>query len=889
MSDERPEALRVGLSRQSLAAELRTIVQRVERTSGRSIKIDALAKRLHVSRSTIYAYFDGTTLPSRLTLDKLLRALDVTGPELGRIADLRDAQDDERRQRRKRLTTPPAADSEPNVFPSELPPDVRGFSGRAEQLAELDTLLRNRDGSTAVPIAVVCGAPGVGKTALVVHWANLVRAEFPGGLLYADLRGFDVEQPLDPSEVLATFLRGLGVPISVIPQGLAERSARFRSHLDQRRVLVVLDNAASDDQVRQLIPSSASSVVVVTSRNTLSGLVTRHGACRVVVNRLPLAEAVNLLRTVIGDERIDADPLGAQALAESCARLPLALGIGADLTTIRRRSSLQDLADELRAYRLELLSSGGDERTEIRTVFSWSYFHLRHDRARAFRLLGLHPGTSIDIHAFSALTGLDLAVARLRIDDLTRASLVEDAGLDRYRLHDLLREYAAELAAYGDEAERQDALTRLFDYYRGMASAAMDLVAPQEKAHRPDVPAVTWTAPELSTVEQAMRWLETERPNLLAAAECAAQLGFPRYVMTMSAILYRYLEVRAYYADSVALHGLALSAARKSGDVNLESYALYRIGVVYGRLGRYVEAEDNLTRVLVVAADSHNAALEGQTLLALAIVRMRLCRFTQALVDLEQALPIARSIANRHLEIQVLINMGFLRRQAGRYPEALGVLQSALTLAQEIGDIHVLGHVLCGLGLQYQRTNFHEEALRCQRLALELAGRTGERDLAAQAHVFMASIYVVWDRYDEALGHLRMALDIARDTGNRDLEGYAQRGFAQVCVRSGNADTGVTHAAEALDIARATGNRALEMDALNGLGEAVVSRDPSAALAYHSHALMIAIETVDRWQQARAYDGVASASAKLGRSGDSRENHALATEIYAELGYRADL
>ena len=260
--------------------------------------------------------------------------------------------------------------------------------------------------AAAVPIMVLAGTAGVGKTALAVRWARRAAAAFPDGQLYVNLRGYDPGAPVAPADALAGFLRALGLAGEDIPAGEDERAAAYRSLLDGRRVLVVLDNAASVEQARPLLPGSPSCLVVVTSRDSLAGLVARHGARRLALDMLPAADAIGLLRTLIGD-RVDAEPDAAAELAAQCARLPLALRVAAELAAASPDSRLAELAGELAGEqrRLDLLDAGGDERTAVRGVFSWSYRHLPAAAARAFRLIGLHPGPDLDAYAVAALTG----------------------------------------------------------------------------------------------------------------------------------------------------------------------------------------------------------------------------------------------------------------------------------------------------------------------------------------------------------------------------------------------------------------------------------------------------------------------------------------------------
>ena len=345
--------------------------------------------------------------------------------------------------------------------PRQLPAAAPHFCGRSAELLALQRITDEPAGAGPPATIAVTGAAGVGKTTLALQWAHEVALRFPDGQLHMDLRGYDLASPVPSAEALAGFLRSLGVPESGIPADQTERAARFRSLLAGQRMLVVLDNARSAEHVRPLLPATPGCAAIVTSRDALAGLVVRDGAKRVDLDLLPLTDAVRLLRSLIGD-RVEADPAAAHTLAVQCARLPLALCGAAELAAARPAAPLADLVRKLDDHhqRLDLLDGGGDPRTAVRVVFSWSYRHLDREAARAFRLLGLHPGTDIEPGAGAALMGTTVAQARRALRVLARAHLIRPVGPTRYAMHDLLRVYAAELAAACD-TDCWEALRRL--------------------------------------------------------------------------------------------------------------------------------------------------------------------------------------------------------------------------------------------------------------------------------------------------------------------------------------------------------------------------------------------------------------------------------------------
>ena len=730
-----------------------------------------MARRLHLSPSSLYAYLDNTTLPSPIVLDRILHELGASPADLRRLADLREAIEGHRRAQRKRVRTDV-------VSPWQLPPDVRGFTGRTEELVRLDALLTARDHFSAPTVALLSGTAGVGKTALVVHWAHRRRVEFPDGLLYVDLRGFDPEQPRDPRQVLGHFLRALGVARGDIPADLAERTTLFRGLLDRRKVLVLLDNAASDEQVRPLLPNSPQSLVIVTSRNSLNGLVARHGAHHLRVPHLTLADGVSLLRVLVGEDRVYEDESGAAELVARCALLPLAIRIGAELATTRRRAGLAELADELRRYHLDLFSAGGDERTAIRTVFSWSYLHLRADRARAFRLLGLHPGYDLDVYTGAALMDSDLLEARLRIDDLVRANLIDEARDGRYRMHDLLRAYAREEAERCDPAEAEQAMNRLFDHYLRTSASAVALIAPYDMVSRSAVAPPAAALP-LANAEDAKDWLDAERRNLLAMAEVAATSEWPLLTNQVSALLYRHLAARAHYTDAMALHTLALKVARYHGNRDLEGWELLRVGVVHLRQGHFPDARDHLSAALAIAEAGPDPVLEYRVTRHLGQTYLQMGRATEAVEMFWRTLPRAGELDDPYVWGHVRSGLGAAHDLLGDVDAALAYHWEALTVARALGDRELQGQVLINLGVHYARGDLAKAEL-CHRGALAIARKAGNPGLEAHAQLELGVVSVGFGRWETAHAALTSALTLAVGFGDQDVEKRARRALADL-------------------------------------------------------------------------------------------------------------
>jgi len=732
--------------------------------------------------------------------------------------------------------------------PAQLPADVAAFTGRDAEMAALDQLLAGTEGTPgvvgaasvaggtgvagqpglgdaeAVSIAVLAGTAGVGKTALAVRWARRAAAAFPDGQLYVNLRGYDPGAPVAPGDALAGFLRALGLAGEDIPAGEDERAAAYRSLLDGRRMLVVLDNAASVEQARPLLPGSPSCLVVVTSRDSLAGLVARHGARRLALDRLPAADAIGLLRTLIGD-RVDAEPDAAAELAGQCARLPLALRVAAELAAASPGSPLAELAGELAGEqrRLDLLDAGGDERTAVRGVFSWSYRHLPAGPARAFRLIGLHPGPDLDAYAVAALTGggagpgerapVSVTEAKDALALLARAHLVHPVGAGRYGLHDLLRAYARELAAGTDGADGQRAaMTGLFDYYLGVAASAMDALVPAERHYRPRLESISTPAPDLATAARARGWLDAERAVLVAVALQTAAQGWPGHATRLAAVLYRYLETGGYYADAVTVHGRAQHAALLLGDRAAEAMALTNLGIISWRQGRYQQAADYHQRSLAASVAIGDRRGEATALANLGTVHERRGRYQQAVHCHEQALAAYRSVGERTGEARVLGNLGSVAARQGQYERAVDWYQQALTVFREAGDPTGEASALPDLGLAYQRQGLFEEAVGCYQRALALFRETGDRAGEVEARNGVAEILLATGRPDEARVAYTAALALAGQLGDAYEQARAHHGLAGALRAVGDVSLASHHRSCALELYSALG--APEADAI---------------------------------------------------------------------------
>ena len=744
----------------------------------------------------------------------------------------------------------PAASAAPpaGLAPRQLPAAVAGFTGRAAELAALTGLLGHPDKGHpgTVVISAIGGTAGVGKTALAVHWAHQVAGQFPDGQLYMNLRGYDPARPVPATDALAAFLRSLGVPGTDIPADESERAARYRSLLAGKRMLIVLDNAGSADQVRPLLPGTGACIVVVTSRDTLAGLAARDGASRLDLDVLPPDDAVALLRELIG-ERADADPAAAAALAGQCCRLPLALRVAAELAATRPATPLAALAGELADLRtrLDLLETGGDPRTQVRAVFSWSCRHLGTAAARAFRLAGLHPGPDLDPFAAAALTGTTVPQARQALDTLARAHLLSPAAPGRYGLHDLLRAYAGELTAAQDNAQEQHtALTRLFDYYLHTAIVAMDALFPTDSDRRPRIPQPAAPCPEVKSLAGARDWLDAELATLVAGITYAAGHGWPAHATQLAAVLFRYLQTAGRYPEAIVIYTHAARAARSLGDPVAEADALNALGLFDWRQGRLEQATNLLQQSAALYRQARDRTGQARALGNLGIVEGRMGRHEQATSHHEQALSLYEETGNLYGKRITLNNLSVIEHMLGHGEQAAGYLHQALSLCRELGDPQ------------------------------------GE----ANAHSNLGAVEVLRGHYDQAEEHLSQALSMHREQGDRWGEARALDELGTLRWHQGRHEQAAEYLRQAASKHHQMGDLTGHAKALNDLGKVLLSTgDLEQARAQHVTALTLASQAGCKNEEAQAHDGLADTYHAAGEKDPARAHWQQALAIYTAL------
>ncbi len=622
----------------------------------------------------------------------------------------------------------------PLPVPAQLPPAVPAFAGRDEELASLDANLRTAQAglagtAPAVVISAVSGTAGVGKTALAVHWAHRVTAQFPDGQLYVNLRGFDPGGALDPAEAVRGFLDALGVAVARIPQGLDAQSGLYRSLLAGKRMLVMLDNARDAEQVRPLLPGSPGCLAIVTSRNRLSGLVA-EGARPLSLDLLSTAEARDLLARRLGADRVAGEPGPVDEIIERCARLPLALAIAASRAATSPRFPLAAIAAELRrANRALDPFDGGDLATDVRAVFSWSYRSLTAEAARLFRLLGLHPGRDIGVAAAASLAAVPPGPARVLLAELCRAHLLSEHRPGRYAFHDLLCAYATEQAHALDSADvAETAVGRVLDHYLHTAHGAAMVMEPYRDPltlARPRPGAIVTGA---GTAEDALGWFADEHATLLAAIRAGAGAGFATHAWQLASVLTPFLLRRGLWDEQTTACRTGLEAARRSGDIAGQAHSVYRLASGYGRSGCDREAAPLLHQALRLFEQIGDHSSQAAVHLSLSWLAVRQQRPDTGLAHSLRAHDLYRAAGHRTGQARVLNNIGYSHALLGNYAEALTYCERSLAGIRALGERSWDDFATWdSLGYIHQHIGNYQQATSCYQRAVDLCRERADR------------------------------------------------------------------------------------------------------------------------------------------------------------------
>lgn len=855
------------------------VVLRRLRTEARLTQ-EQLAERSTVSVRTIRDLERGRIRsPRPESLRLLAGVLGVSGPELTEFEELG------RREywRKRGSAEEPASAPDPGggarthatPVPSQLPPDVTAFTGRDEQLHTLDAMLQD-DGS-GIRVAVLVGTPGVGKTAVAVHWAHRVRRLFPDGQIHLNLAGYSTRAPLSAEEAVNRLLRALGVAPETVPPDVAEAAALLRSLLADTRTLLVFDDVRDADQVQSLLPGAPGCFVLVTSRTAQRVLVARHGARHVTLLPFTSDESHALLSRVLGSENVAAEPAAVVELAQLCGHLPLALRIAAaNLVGRRGQQPVAAYLHRLRGSdRLAALSVAPGPETTVRTAFDLSYDALPDSARRLFRLLPLAPGREVTAAAAGALLG-DTDRAPELLELLAVAHLVEETAPDRFVQPDLLQVYAVERASEEDEDERHAAWDRLLTLYLDELDGAARILYPDTLRLARNS---CGRSSGFANHREALEWIDSELPALQDAVATAARTGPAQAAWLLADALRGYFQLRAAAAPWHAVAKVALTAAEAAQDLAAQAASHLSLAGACARQDRFDRAIDHSERALELAGAAGWTDGEIAAHRALGNLRRLAGRPREAITHLHQALKLAgpahgpghgavlEQIATAHHELGELVNA------AAHYEQALAVQRSSGSPAAMAQVGTGLGDALHGLGRLDGALHHLEEAfalhheladrgraaynLRCQAevhrdagrpaRALELAGEAldlarqdDDPRLQAQIRETLGTIHLAAGRNTEARTDLEAALTLAIETHNPYAQAQALIGLSRVRRRSGQHAQAVEHGAAAVDLARGGSYRLLEGHALTTLARAALAAGSTRAAVEHARAAVAA-------------------------------------------------
>ncbi|GAA4608400.1 tetratricopeptide (TPR) repeat protein [Actinoplanes octamycinicus] len=667
---------------------------------------------------------------------------------------------------------PPSLPAPP--LPRQLPRAPAHFTGRATEVALLDGLLDAPPLAEPGPVVItaVAGTAGVGKTALALHWAHAMADRFPDGQLYLNLRGYDARSPMTESEALGQLLRALGVAPLQIPRTAEEQGALFRSLVAGQRLLIVLDNVGRSDQIAGLLPGTSSSLVLITSRSTLSGIAALENVPRVFLDVLDSNEALELFGRIVGPERVDAEAAQAQALVEKCAFLPLAIKIAAERVSNGSYDCLADAVRELQAHCLDELSDTDYDQARIRAVFSWSYQALKADLQQVFRLLGLHPGPAIDAWATAALLSRPRRAAQKALRILRDVSLLEEPRPGRFRMHDLLKLYAQELVAKeSSRSDRGAAQRRLAEWYLCTAEQADTIL--NKHRRRPSIDPAERPRQQrvFGAPIEALDWFELERVNLVETTRAAGERGLHTIAWRLPLFAFTYFRLRSHWNDYMTTFDLGLRSAQIIGDAFAEGWLASNLGIGAKETGQYEVALGYLEQALVIRRRLGDAYGEGQSLHHMAGVLEKLDRSEEAEEVYRASMRFHRAAGNRYCEGATLISMGEYLQRNGRRREALRRYRQALEIHTEIGYLFGQGHALHLVASITEELGDTAGAIDAYRRALDCRMRIGHAVGQAETLERLGTVVAGTGLREEAAAMWREALAIFDRLGDIRADG----------------------------------------------------------------------------------------------------------------------
>ena len=705
-----------------------------------------------------------------------------------------------------------------------LPRDIVSFTGRQAELARLiDTMDAQAANGGVVGIHAIDGMAGIGKTTFAVHAAHRLAAAFPDGQFFLPLHAHTPGQrPVDPVDALASLLLTAGVPAAQIPPGLDPRAGRWRAHVAGKKILLLLDDAASHEQIRPLLPGTASSLVLITSRRRLAAL---EDTTVVSLDVLPAGEAAELLARLADRPELASGTDPAGEITWLCGYLPLAIGMLASQLRHHPAWTGTELAAKLLAAsdRLAIMRA---ENLSVAAAFDLSYQDLTAGPQRLFRRLGLVPGPSFDAHAAAALDDTSLDITRRHLDELYDHHLLAEPTPGRYHLHDLLREHAHALAAADELSDCTAATRRLLDYYLHTVVAAsrhIAMVSPPGLSDRTAGESLLsceppMSLPTLSDPRQAATWMETERPNLHAAVGYAAANEQPLHAIAIPSAMSSFLGTRGHWDQAATLHQTALAAARHAGDRSGQAGALNQLGILDHLVGDYPAAAESQRRALALFGEAGDRPGQAYALIHLGIVQRLTGDYQAAAASQEQALALIGEAADQPGQANAFNQLGLAQQLSGDYRAASTSLHQALAIYRGIGHAFGQADALNNLGIVQRLTGAHQAAATSHQQALALFRAIDNQPGQAWALNDLGMVQQLTGEYAAAAASHRQALELYRGFGDQLGQAEALNNLGELSTRTATRPETRSRHRRALKIARDINAPLEEARALEGIG-----------------------------------------------------------------------
>jgi DNA-binding SARP family transcriptional activator/tetratricopeptide (TPR) repeat protein len=717
---------------------------------------------------------------------------------------------------------------QPAAGPAQLPARVGHFTGRDAELALLDRAL---DGER--PVVLISGAAGMGKTALAIEWAHRIADRFPDGQLFIDLRGHDAGLAVSAQDALAHLLRSLDVADERVPGDPAERAALYRSELHDRRCVIVVDNVPSVAEILPLVPGTGPSLLVVTSRQALAALSSRHAVHPIALDALDHTASITLLTRVLGAERVAHERGPAARLARLCGGMPLALRIAAArLVVVDGVRPIAALARELvGGNRLDTLAVEGDSRT-VRAVLASAYLPLDPAQARMFRRLGLSPGATFSTALGAALCGGSAQDGRRAADGLASAHLITGVAPDRFRFHDLIRDFARQCARTDEPTSAlTEAGDRLVDWYLAVAASANLAIDPNRDVVTPTLRHPAPDRPFAADRHAALAFLGAERDNLLPVVRYARDNGRPAAAWQLTYLLTSFYDATGHWHERIELCRQGAAAATELGDAKAEAEMLRALGVAYFMVRRLHDALDTNAQALTAAKAAGDMDGEGHVYNNIANAYVELRRFDEAITAHRMA--VARSAGNPFGHALAQRNLGYTYVRMGRAADSIAPLTGALATFRALGNTRLEAATLDTLGEAYTERGDHELALAYLGEAIAVSRANGDRWMEWESLLDAGVVHLGRKDFTAALADFEQSLVISREVGDRHGEAAALHHVGRALIGAGDLDAAREHLAQAMSVRARVPDDYQEAHLHRDLAELAARSGQDAAAAAH--------------------------------------------------------